>query len=219
MSANGSWLIESTLTSQHDIKSFFDLEIYLSTFNSLKHLKVHLTILTLQDYVIPSKLQYYGLLRHQTITYDLIRSVTDNEMFGIRKITLVIAFSRFIIGIIFFGSFILIAKAFLGFSTFPTLDSFVWNSFGTLRVPNSPKPMEPPRTVREQGRNFKGSNEKRTLDDFVLVDELVDSGHNHISILIWLSYHCIELCADSSKKKMSIGSFPNGAIDVQHKPK
>ena len=63
MSANGSWLIESTLTSQHDIKSFFDLEIYLSTFNSLKHLKVHLTILTLQDYVIPSKRQYYGLLR------------------------------------------------------------------------------------------------------------------------------------------------------------
>ena len=51
------------------------------------------------------------------------------------------------------------------------------------------------------------------------MDELVDSGHNHISILIWLSYHCIELCADRSKKKMSIGSFPNGAIDVQHKYK
>ena len=55
ISANGSWLMESTLSSQHDIKMFFDLEIYLSTFNSLKHLKVHLTIMTIQKLCNTSK--------------------------------------------------------------------------------------------------------------------------------------------------------------------
>ena len=166
MSANGSWLIESTLTSQHDIKSFFDLEIYLSTFNSLNHLKVHLTILTLQDYVIPSTRQLYGLLRSlraytvytgfygikqsPTTSYDSLRTA---ECLELKKITLVVAFSRFIIGIIFFGSFIFIAKAFLGFY-FDVLNfwficlKFIWHSArATVAKTNGSLP--------EQGRNFK----------------------------------------------------------------
>ena len=75
-------------------------------------------------------------------------------MFGIRKITLVVAFSRFIIGIIFFGSFILIAKAFLGFyfdvSNFGFIClKFIWHfARAKLTQTNEPFP-DCPRTRTE----------------------------------------------------------------------